>query len=74
MNIKVNLTDDIPTHRTGGEYGVLMLEIFIDDRLPLRDQQENVIHSIVENTNLLMPHDGVDYLTMLIMDGLDQLQ
>lgn len=73
MEIKVNLTDDIPTHTTGGEYGILSLEIFVDKSLPLRDQQENVIHSIIENANLLLPHEKVEHLTLLIMDGLDQL-
>ena len=58
---------------TGGECATCSLEITVDESLTPRTQKALVIHAIIENFNRGLPHDKVDLLTDLLIEGLDQL-
>ena len=72
MNIKV-LTEGHPLHKTGGEYTVSNIEIFIDPSLNIDEQKECVVHSILECYCPSWPHEKYDELGGLILEGLKQL-
>ena len=74
MNIKILKENGVASHKTGGEYAIASVEIYVDGKLPPVDQREVVIHSIIENFCRNWPHDKVDELTGFIQDGLDQLE
>jgi len=76
MNITVKREHLHPNHLsgTGGEYAIAMLEIYVDDSLPERTQQEMVIHSIIENYCRNWAHNNVEQLTEYIQEGLDQIK
>jgi len=73
MNVTVRLDQNMPSDVTGGEYGLVSLDIYVDPDLPEETQRLLVIHSIIENYNRSMPHDKVDELCGLIDDALMQL-
>ncbi len=74
MNIKVEKIDSEEfTYNTGGGCASCDLNVLIDKGLPLRLQQETVIHEILENFLMSVNHNKIDELTELIIDGLDQL-
>ena len=56
------------------EYGRTTLEIHIDDSVDYVLQRASVIHTVIENFCCAWPHDKVEELETLIIDGLDQLE
>ena len=73
MNIKITKDETMPTHLTGGEFGISNLEIFIDPRLPIETQRMLVIHCIVENYCRSWSHDKVEQLCGFIEGALEEL-
>ena len=73
MNIKVIKSRDVPVAETGGEYATLCLEIYVNNKLPMRDQRLLVIHSVIENWFPAVTHDKIESLTNDIEEALDQL-
>ena len=59
--------------RTGGEYATNIVEINVDDSLPMSEQRRLVIHSTIENYCRNWAHDNVNELEQLIVYALDQL-
>ena len=73
MNIKIIKDSTMPTHLTGGEFGVSHLEIHIDPLLPDRTQRALVIHCVLENYCRSWGHDKIEELCDYIEDALDIL-
>jgi hypothetical protein len=75
MNIIVRKDKMLPDDSVlvGGEYAISTLEIYVDSALDKRTQVDRVIHSIIEGYCPNWPHDKVDELNELIIEGLDLL-
>ena len=74
MNIIVNKENATNwSHRTGGEYAIPSLEIFIDSNLPPREQSLLVIHAVLEIYFCSVSHDKIDEVCEFITEALDQL-
>ena len=56
------------------EYGVLNLDIHLDQNLPIRTQQNLVIHAVIENYCGSWVHEKVEELEGHIREALDQLE
>ena len=56
------------------EYGMLNLEIHLDESLPYRMQQNLVIHAVIEGFCRNWVHEKVEELEGYIRDALDQLE
>lgn len=74
FNIKVIKEDlgDVSIE-CGGEYAENDLKIRIDKKLTPRQQTARIIHAILENYLPSAPHEKIEELEGLIIDGLDQL-
>jgi len=72
MNIKI-IKDSQGSYLTGGEYAILTLEIFVDPNLTPEEQEERVIHAVIENCTDFK-HDEIDTLTEYIFDSLLKLR
>ena len=66
--------ETMPTHFTGGEFGISGLDIYIDPSLPERTQRELIIHCVIECFDRSLPHNKVELLTEFIIEALDQLE
>ncbi len=74
-NIKVNKEDGIPwSHKTGGAFARTNLDIWVDSNLCPKEQQEVVIHEVLESCLPCLPHDKIDALTDSIVLALEQLK
>jgi hypothetical protein len=66
----------MPSHETaltGGGHALVTAEIEVDANLPEDEQEEIVIHEVIECFCPMWPHDAVEQLTDTIMSGLEQL-
>jgi hypothetical protein len=61
------------SYKTGGEYATIDIVIHIDKNLSYEEQQEVLIHSVIENFCRDWSHDKVEELTSEIWDSLIQL-
>jgi len=73
MNIKITKDETMPTHLTGGEFGISSLEVFVDPRLSGREQRMLVIHCVIENYCRSWTHGKIEELCEFIEGGLDEL-
>jgi len=75
MNIKVMTTEHPQVnHLCGGEYATCELEVFVSTSLTPEEQREVVIHAILENYLCTTPHEKIEELTDLLIDGLNQIE
>ena len=74
MDVGVTKDKKVPIDLTGGEYATCHLEIFVNNKLPIRMQRINTIHAVIENFLIFMTHDKIDELTSLVEDALDKLE
>ena len=74
MNIFIKKLEPEFTPETGGECGILTLEIQVDTTLPIRQQRLLVLHALIENFANSWTHAKVDEFTTLIEEGLDELE
>ena len=76
MDVKIVLEPMEPnlTAMTGGGYGVVYADVYVDANLSKREQRDTVIHEVVEAFLNGCPHETIDQMTDAISDALDQLE
>ena len=75
MNVTVTQSkfSNLERHGTGGAYATTVVDIQIDETLPLEERQHLVIHEILEAYTRTWAHGAVDELCAMLSDGLGQL-
>ena len=74
MNITVKVTEDIEPALWSCGYAQQEVTVTIDKTMPLRYQEESVIHEILECYCKFLDHDKIIELTSYIQEGLKQLR
>ena len=59
---------------TGGEYATAIVDIHVDESLPLNEQKRRVIHSVIEEFCRPWEHKRVEELENYLVDALEQLE
>ena len=74
MNIQVIRDTTMPSHLTGGEFGISNLEVYVDPSLPERTQRALVTHCVIENYFRSLSHEKIEELCGFIEEALDALE
>lgn len=73
MFITVHREKSRVSHLTGGGYAATNCQIYVDRALPLSEQREIVLHEILEAYLPCLPHNKVEELTALLVDGMGKV-
>jgi len=74
MEIKINMVPELSPIDSGGGCCTIGVDIEVDPLSHPKTQQKVVVHEVLEATiGYVVPHDNIERIAELIMDGLEQL-